>query len=800
LLSGLLPRDLNTLNPSDIKDEMTEMHDGDSHQEKSQIPARYPQAPQITPRNEVLVPPNDEEQEIHLLDYWRVITVRRWTILAIVLTAVTVTAISTFQQVPVYRATARLQIDRESSNVLSFQDVYAIDSSTDDELQTQFEILSARSLARRVVEELRLNEHAEFQPGEPGVIDGVRQSIISTVVNIFATEDEEEIDSGTGSADPLGGTTNAYLGRLAVAPVSQSRLVDISFEATDPGLAADAINSHARNFIDQNLQFKFDATQDASAFLEQQLVTLQANLEAAEEELQRYSIANNILFTGGGLNTAVTKLEQLQTQHTTMQGARIEKESFNRMIESDNSQSLPQLLNNPLILELSTRLALLESEDAELAVSFAPQWPGRRRIQVQIEGTEDSIVLEKERVISMIRSEYEAALESDRLLSEAVDDQVELVNRVNQEIIQYSILEREADSNKQLYDGLLTRLKEAGISAGLRASNIRIVDPALAPTSPIRPRPAVNLSLSLLASVLFGVGIVFFQDYLDNSIKSPEDVVKFMHVPNLGIVPKQGSLQGKRSSYGTYGAISESTKTSGAKESPVALVSAQSPTSVMSEAYRSMRTSLLMSSPDHPPRTILITSAVQSEGKTVTATNLAISLTQTGARVVLIDADMRKPRIHSIFALGTTLGLSAVLTGNAKLKEVLHEAPVDNLFVLPCGAIPPNPLELLTSSRFQRMMAALPDFFEYVVIDSPPLSNVSDGRVLAQLVDATILVVKAGSTSRHSIKNALGHLKISRANVVGAILNDVDVRMSGYEYYSYYQAGYYKEEPAEKKG
>ena len=292
-------------------------------------------------------------------------------------------------------------------------------------------------------------------------------------------------------------------------------------------------------------------------------------------------------------------------------------------------------------------------------------------------------------------------------------------------------------------------------------------------------------------SWLLGVGLAFFQEYLDNSLKSPDEVARFLNIPTLGTIPNLQSLTEKHAygyGYGHKKATKELTQTT--QSSPLELISHGSPSSLMAEAYRSMRTSLLLSSADRPPQVVLITSAVPSEGKTVTAINTAISLTQTGKRVVLIDADMRKPRVHSVFALGNVTGLSSFLTGSAVLKDVLHESSVPNLFVLPCGIIPPNPGELILSSRFTQLLQVLRQYFDYVVIDSPPVANVSDARVLASSADAAILVVKAFSTSRHLAKRASDLLMQSRIRNVGVVLNDLDVHART-GYYSNYSGRYY---------
>jgi capsular exopolysaccharide synthesis family protein len=746
--------------------------------------ASYPEAMYPT----VIAPTGGEyphEEDIHLLDYWRVIIARRWTILAVLLTFIAATIIYTFKQTPVYRATASVQVDKENPNVLSFKDVYQVDVGDDDTLRTQFEILKSRSLARHVIEDLKLDKTEEFHPKEPGYWGSMMASVRGLLGSDKTTQELKEPDA-------LRPIIDGYLKRLDVAPVRQARLVNISFESQDPQLAAQIINSHAKHFIEQNLQFKVDATEEASHFLEENLVTLKQKLEKAEDQLQQYSQQNQILFTEEGKNTATEKLRQLQEAYTKAQEDRIQRESYFRLVETEHSDALPQLIDNKLIADLISKLADLQRQESDLAVSFRPDYPPRQRIAGQISQIRSSIESEKARVVTMVHSEYTAAVERETLLESELSKQRDSVNKINEDIIQYNIYKGDAESVRQLYDGLQKRLKEASVSAGLTASNIRVVDRAEIPPFPVKPQKTLNILMSILAGMVFGLGLAFFQEYLDNSIKSPEDVTRYLTLPTLAMIPRLRSLAGKKGySYGRYETDAlylsneASAQASLNKFETADLIVHDAPSSLMSESYRSLRTSLLLSTSGHPPRTIVVTSSAPSEGKTTTAVNLAISLTQTGAKVVLIDADMRKPRIQKIFSIVSPDGLSAFLAGTAKLKDVINETKIPGLLVIPCGVTPPNPGELILSAGFRKMLEALKEYFDFIVLDSPPVGNVSDARILAVTVDSTIVVVKAFSTSRHQARNAVAHLTNAHAHIGGIILNDVDVRKRSY-YSGYY--------------
>jgi polysaccharide biosynthesis transport protein len=580
---------------------------------------------------------------------------------------------------------------------------------------------------------------------------------------------------------------------LDVEPVRQARLVMVSFESKDPKLATRIVNSHANHYIEQNFQFKIAATQQAERFLQDEVNKLKGKVEKAEDELQAYSRQKQILITEQGQNTAIDQLTRLQEEYNKQQSVLVEKKSIYELIEDGEGDSLPQVLTNPLIADLSAKLADQEKEESRLRVTFGTEWPARKRILSEIEAIKKRIREEKDKVIKTAKNEYVAADRRERKYHTELEQQKTKVEDLNQDFIKYNILKREADSVKQLYDSLLQRQKEASVSASLKATNIRVVDPAEIPSRPVKPRKTLNLALGALLGLVFGIGLAFFQEYLDNSLKSPDDVARYLSIPTLGTIPNLQSLN-EKNSYG-YGYGNKAKKAAKAVEKateriPLELISHESPSSLMAEAYRSMRTSLLLSSADRSPQVVLITSAVPSEGKTVTAINTAISLTQTGKRVVLIDADMRKPRVHSVFAFGNVLGLSSFLTGAAVLKDVLQESPVPNLFVLPCGIIPPNPGELILSSRFTQLLQVLRQYFDYVVIDSPPVASVSDARVLASSADAVMLVVKAFSTSRDLAKRAVDLLMHSRASNVSVILNDLDVHAKT-GYYSSYSGRYY---------
>ena len=756
------------------------------------------------PKGEVPVVPTDisayvanleEEEAPSLMDYWRVLRKRRWTVIAFLALVVVTVMIGTFKQRPVYRATAVLQIDREAPNVVDFQEFVAEVPSYDNSyLETAFQILQSRTLVRRVIDKLRLDQSPEFE------------EVLTEEPSWFAQLwGESGLDFSVSAEEALGldpkdyALIEAFQERLTVTPVRNSALVEIGFESYEPELAARVINALAVNFIDQNLEAKWDATQKASDWLSQQLVGLKAKLGTSEEELQRYARSNSILFLDERQSMTSEKLKLLQEEATRAEADLIQKESQYNQVRGGDLSSVPGILEHKLYQDLSLRLADSRGEYSELLATFTPEYPRVKRLKSQIDKLESAVERERSAFAKRVADDYYAAANRDRLLEQAVTQQTLEFNNIAEKSIQYNILRRETETNKQLYDGLLQRLKEASVSGGLRASNVRVVDQADAPIEPASPRPLINLALAPMVGLGLGVGMAFFQEYLDNTLKTPEDVQKFLHLPALGVIPA-ANLNGKaRLPYGygygsgTQKSLQEATSAdNGGKEVPSELITAQGNTP-LSEAYRSLRTSVLLSTSGRPPRVILVTSGHPGEGKTTTAVNLSVALTQLGSRVLLADSDMRRPRIGSILKLPANPagGLSTLLTGQFELNDVVATTQIPNLFAIPCGPIPPNPAELLASSSMQRFLEEAAQTYDYVVLDSPPVLHVTDARVLAPQVEAVILVAHGAVTPREAVKHARQHLQQVNGNLIGVVLNNVDFRSVGYDYYQrYYRKGY----------
>jgi succinoglycan biosynthesis transport protein ExoP len=723
--------------------------------------------------------------------YWRTIQKRRWTILSILLVTFMSVLILTIKEKPVYRASALLEIEKENPNIPTVQELFQLEDLSDNYLETQYKVLQSDTLARRVIEELHLDQVKEFNPP--------KREWFWQSTHAAAREDGLVVEPETEQAILV-----RFNDHLSVDPVRRSRLVQVSFESQDPRLAAKALNALASNYIQENLESRWDAAQKASEWLSQQLQSFKAKLEKSEDDLQDYAQQNGLLFLetekGDTENIVDERLRQLQDELTKAQADRYTKESLYRLVEAGDYSSLPGVVDNKLMQDLTVRLADLVRQQAALTPTFTSDYPKVKEIQSQIDNVQKMLNQERRRAAQGIEDDYLASVRREELVRGAFDQQQQQANLVAARAVQYNILKREVDTNKQLYDGLLQRLKEAGVSAGMNASNIRIVDAAVPPTKPVSPRPILNLGLALLLGLGCGVGVAFLQEHWDNTLKDSDDIERLLRVPTLALIPSRESLN--HASAAVYGRSGQSLTLPEGKPASLQTVSAKAwiridnngtQHSALSEAFRGLRTSVLLSAAGRPPRSLTFVSAEPGEGKTTIASNLAICLAQLGKRVLLIDGDMRRPCVHKLFDIKDDPGgLVTYLTGEDEWHQLVRPTGMANLDCLVCGPVPPNPSELLSSDRMQTLIREAMAEYQFVLVDAPPLLNVADGRILATMVEGAILVVKGGFTPRELVQQARSHVRDVGAHLIGVVLNDVDVRHDGY-YKGYYKYGGYGE-------
>jgi capsular exopolysaccharide synthesis family protein len=703
--------------------------------------------------------PEGSEGYSYIRAYGLILLKRRWTVLTVVAVLATLVAIVSFKTQPVYEATARVEVEADTPQIQSLNDLYRGEPGFSDDafLQTQVNVLKSENLAWRTVQQLGLGQQAEFTPGSSG--------------------------AATPSSAAQNELIQAFRGHLRVQLMRDSRMIEVTFESTDPRLAARAANALVSNYTEYNFHQKYDTTRQASGFMEQQLDELKAKVEKSQQAMVDYERRNLIVDIGDKQSVVEQRLAGLSQDLTNAQGERMQKQSIYELVNSSDSEAA-LATQDPLLQSLDEKYSTLREEYVDAVGQYGPNFPKVKRLQDQLNEVQTMMDRERKRMVTRIHNDYKAALGRERLLIAAVAHEKEEVGRLNQLSIQHNLLKREFETNQQLYASLLQHLKDATVSAGLRATNIHLVDPALAPTYPVRPRIMYNIAISILVGLVLGVTLAIVEESLDTSVKSAEDLERVLGVPALAVVPLA------RSSW-----LKASREKSRAEQSSVESIVLRHPTSSLAESYHILRTAILLSTAPRPPQALLVTSAQPGEGKTCTALNLALGLAQRGVPVVIVDADMRRPGVARALNIKTNgAGLSTVLSGEYNLDDALSQfEPAPNLWVLPAGPEAPNPADLLSSPSMKNLLQELRGRFEHVVLDSAPLLLVTDATILSGMVDGVVLVVESGVMARRGLLRAHKILQSAGGKVLGGVLNKWDARSEGYyAYYGSYYRGYYR--------
>ena len=782
------------------------------------------------------------EQGSNLLDYWRIVRKHIWFIIGISVLIPTLVAVYLIRKPDIYEAQVRIQVDLENANPLlggmSKNSSVILNNETNDPayFNTQLQILTGPGLLRRIAKNLDLEHNQDFLRDYPSK----DKSMWLDIRRLLGLKSDSKSKTSTSDALPVtssGSTTLAqelaeaehlsdYVedlqSTLRVEPVKESRLtvretrlIDITYRHTDSHLAAKIVNTVADTFVLQNKEKKTETSGSTSSYLDKRIAELQSNIRSKEEELINYAKSHQILSLDANQNTVVERLEGLNKQLLVAENERkLAESAYQASLQPGAAEALAEAgsggtevpASAKITTEAELKLADLKQKRAELLVENTEKWPAVREIDKQIAVREKQMSDTRTRatrvVTTNLGTRYRQALATEEALRKSYNQQRSETLTQNEAAVNYRIIQQEIETNKTLLDGLLQRTKENDVVMAGTPNNIRVVDYAIAQKIPVGPRRTLIVGISLLLSLCFGIGLVFFIEYLDDSVRSTEDVENFLHLPSVAMIPQVGVVKQKRllSLTPKNGALDSPNGSRSRQEVLLGGVDKRSP---MAEAYRHLRTSILLSTAGRPPRTLLVTSSVPSEGKTTTAVNTAISLAQTGAKILIIDADMRRPRLHSIFNLKNDNGLSTLLSREAAQDEISSAIQRDEesgLFILTAGPVPPNPAELIGSEQMLKLISKVTPNFTHVVIDSPPIAAFTDGVLIAAMVDGVLLVVLSGKSSRKIVLRARKLLQDVGARIIGVVLNKVEAAGSNsYYYYSgYYQHYHYgAETPAD---
>jgi polysaccharide biosynthesis transport protein len=731
--------------------------------------------------------PNLPSQESPIGESIRILRKRKWIILTCLATIFSVVAIASLKMPKIYEANGTIEINKPDAS-LNFQNstTFSLDYFDPTELETDMKILQSDLLALQVIRELNLDRRPDFAgqapPPPPSSID--------------LAPDPLQSDPSRASA-----AVGDFKGSLRVNLSPNTRIIEVHYRSPDPQVAATVVNTLMQTYVENNFKARFDSTMQASDWLQRQLVDLQMKVETSQEKLVRYQKEHEILGIDEKQNITMAKLDELNKQLTSAESERMEKEALDRLVSSGDPDAIASSTGgmeeagtgqspSQLLETLRSKEVDLKIQAADLSTQFGPAYPKLTQLNNQLKEIDSQIQGEMKKIASKVRGQYTTALQRESMLHAAFERQKQEANKLNESAIEYTLLKRDVETNRQLYEGLLQKLKEAGVSAGLKSNNFRIVDSARPPTAPIEPNIPRNLMFALVLGLASGVGLAFLLEGLDNTVRTTEQAQMISGLPSLGMIPL-GSKSAREGPNPKRLVIATS------KEA-VELVTQVRPQSQMAESYRALRTSLLLSNLGAPPKVIMVTSALPQEGKTTTSINTAVVLAQKGVRVLLIDADLRRPSIHKTLGMGPHSGLSNVLTGSTTLEQAItRTAILPNLFVLPAGTPPPNPAELLASSNMRDVLAQLCQQYDHIVIDTPPSLSVTDAVVLSPRADAVVLVIRSGQTTKQALRRSRDILTQVNAKVVGVLLNAVDLSSPDYYYYYEYQgkyARYYRDE------
>lgn len=722
----------------------------------------------------------NEKDTMHLRDYLLVLRKRRWLIASCFIVVVLLAGLFTVTMQPVYKGETILSIEPDDANVVSIEDVFTFDASNTEYYQTQYNIISSRTIARRVIESLNLQESEEFfpKPGDSLVAQTVHwiKETIGELKNalqaMFKPPSTGEQQLSEEEAR-MRSAVSIFSQRLTVEPVRNSRLVSISFEAYSPVLAKKITDAIAQEYINHNREVRLATIQDAITWLNKRIASEREKVEAAEARFQVFKDRHSIIsdFSENIEQVKASQLAELRAKIVDAETEMIEartryQQTRSLMDQGQPLDSIPAVLENQLILSIKQKEVELRNRKSELSRTYGPNHPQIRAVNAELSTLETRMRNEAMKIMESLQNQYQLAKARYDSLMASMNTLETQALELNKLAAEYRTLQSDAVGAREIFNMLVQRFKEASVSQDMPTVNIHVVDAAQLPSDPVRPKTFLYLAIAAFFGLGIGLGVAFFLEYLDNTLKTPEDVKRWLAAPFLGVIPFQKGV---------------------ASDTPGSLASVTDAKSLASEAYRSLRTSVLFSLADQEPKTLQVTSAGPGEGKTLTAINLAVTMAQNGSRTVIIDCDLRRPMVHKTMGLHRQRGVSNILANpKEEIESLVQETGIPNLWVVPSGPIPPNPSELLGGKRMQELLDRLGPMFDKIIVDTPPVTAVTDATLIASKVEGVVMVVRAFSTSRDVVRTGLDALRKINAKILGVVLNGVKLEKEGYYYYQYY--------------
>ena len=774
--------------------------------------------------------PETSDGEVHLLDYWRAIRKRLWLVIGVAVLMTTLAIIYVARKPDIYEASSRVQVDLENNPMYAEKTAPMIVNPVNDPayFNTQLQILTSPGLLRRVVKTLDLEHNQAFvRP-----TTSQQRSTWKTILRMLGAGGAEKKDAAqtpnvlplTTAVAPaissddlveakrLAPYVSALVAGLRVEPVrenragynKETRLIDIDYQHGDPEVAARVVNCVAQTFVRSNLEKKNETNTSTSEFLSQRVEELQAQIRSAEEKLVAYAKSNQMLSLDANQNTVVERLAGLNKQLLEAENDRKMAEAEYNAAKAPGAAGALAEAGAKEIEVTDSELAKLRQKRAQLLIEATEEAPEVKEIDQQIDVLQKHLADTRARgtatLLKNLETKYRQAADREEALRKSFNQQKGETVTQNEAAINYRILQQEIETNKGLLDNLLQRSKENDVVLAGRPNNISVVDYAIVPDLAVGPARLRTVMFAFLLALAFGAALALFLEYLDDTVHSTDDVERFLRLPALAVIPAMSSASAPRRLLSSATSLQKRNSSNGANPELLLNINGRS---ALAEAYRQLRTSVLLSTAGRAPKTLLVTSSLPGEGKTTTAVNTAISLAQTGASVVIIDGDMRRPRLRSIFDLPEREGLSSILASDTTADDMLRSVVRDEssgLFIMPSGPVPPNPAELLGSDQMRKLLATLSEKFTHIVIDSPPVNSFTDGVLIGSMVDGVLLVVHGGKSSRDVVRRSRQLLLDVGAKIVGVVLNNVSVRSHEYYYYyqRYYHQSYYTQDPAEE--